>query len=60
MQSDVLTTIEDEALEAVSGGGLLGSIGSTLDKLLSGALHLIGGTLSAIGGVLSGIGGSLG
>jgi hypothetical protein len=57
--NDVLVTIQDEELEAVSGGGVFGTIGSALDRVLGGAVNLLGRGLSAIGGVLSGIGGAL-
>jgi hypothetical protein len=59
MNNDVLTTIEDEALEVVSGGGIGTAIGSAIDRLLGGAVNLLGRGLSALGGLLSGIGGAL-
>jgi hypothetical protein len=59
MNNDVLTTIEDEALEAVSGGGIGATIGGALDSLLGGAFNLLGKGLTAIGGLISGIGGIL-
>ena len=59
MNNDMLTTIQDEQLEVVTGGGIGATIGGALDKLFSGALNLIGKTVTTIGGVLSGIGGVL-
>jgi hypothetical protein len=55
----MLMTIEDEALEAVSGAGIGATIGGALDKLLGGAVNLIGHGLSAVGNLLSGLGGLL-
>lgn len=59
MNNDMLTTIEDERLEVVTGGGIGSAIGSAFDSLLSGALNLLGKSISAVGGLLSGIGGLL-
>lgn len=59
MKQDMFTTIEDEALEAVSGGGIGSAIGGAIDRVLEGAVGLLGRGLSAIGGLLSGIGGIL-
>ena len=59
MNNDMLTTIEDEQLEVVTGGGIGSTIGGALDRLLSGALSLLGSGISAVGGLLSGIGGLL-
>jgi hypothetical protein len=55
----MLTTIEDEALEVVSGAGIATTIGTAVDKLLGGALNLLGSGLTAIGGVLTSLGGLL-
>ena len=59
MRSDMLTTIEDEALEAVAGAGIATTIGTAVDKLLGGALNLLGSGLQAVGGLLSVLGGLL-
>lgn len=59
MNTEMLTTIEDTALEGVSGGGIGATLGGAVDKVLSFAGDVLGGGLSAIGGVLSGIGGFL-
>jgi hypothetical protein len=59
MRSDMLTTIDEEALEAVSGAGIATTIGTAVDKLLGGALNLLGSTLQYAGSLLSGFGGLL-
>lgn len=59
MNSDMLMTIEDEALEAVSGAGIGATIGGAVDKLLGGALNLLGSALQGVGKLLGGLGGLL-
>jgi hypothetical protein len=63
MQNEMLKTIDDNTLEAVTGGGLGSSIGSALGGILDGATeflgNLLGSGLGAIGGVLTGLGGIL-
>jgi hypothetical protein len=59
MNNEMLTTIQDEQLEVVSGGGIGSTIGGAIDSLLGGAVNLFGRTLSAVGSVFSGIGGWL-
>ena len=60
MKVEKLTVIEDERLDAVSGGGR----GYGGGGLIGGALRLVGNVvgagLSLVGDVLSGIGGLLG
>jgi hypothetical protein len=67
MNNEMLTTIEDSALEAVSGGGIGATIGGAVDHALdlvggvvSKGLSTVGGALSGIGGFLSGLGGRIG
>jgi hypothetical protein len=60
MKTEMLETIEDSALEAVSGGGIGRAIGGVIDGALGLVGHVIGGGLSAVGGVLSGLGSFLG
>lgn len=59
MKVEMLTAIEDEQLEAVSGGGIGRFLGGLLDRVLGTAGHVVGGGLSILGGLLSGIGGAL-
>jgi len=60
MKKEVLTTIEDEMLDGVAGGGIGRAIGGAIDKVLGLAGNVVGGALSALGGVLSGLGRALG
>ena len=63
MQTEMLKTIDDESLEAVSGGGIGSDIGSALGGILDGAFdvlsHIVGSGLGAVGSVLTGLGGIL-
>jgi hypothetical protein len=59
MKKEVLTTIDDEMLEGVAGGGIGRAIGGAVDKVLGLAGNILGAGLSAIGGVLSGLGRAL-
>ena len=56
MNIDSLTTIDDEALESVTGAGIGSTIGSAIDGLLGLAGNVIGGTLDAAGSLLSAFG----
>jgi hypothetical protein len=56
MKTDMLTTIQDEALEGVSGAGIGSAIGGAIDKVLSGAFNLLGNALTGLGNVLTGLG----
>jgi hypothetical protein len=60
MQTEMLKTIDDNALEAVTGGGIGSSIGSALGGILDGAAeflgNLVGSGLGAVGSVLTGLG----
>lgn len=60
MKTEMLTTIDDENLDAVSGGGIGRAIGGLFDRALGLVGGVVGGGLSAIGGVLSGLGGLFG
>jgi len=63
MESNMLTTIDDQTLESVAGGGIGSDIGSALggilDKTVSFFGDLVGSGLAGIGGALTGIGGIL-
>jgi hypothetical protein len=56
MQNDMLNTIDDKALETVSGGGIGSTIGGLVDDALKGVGEAAGGVFSLFGSVLSGLG----
>jgi len=56
MHNETLTTIDDEALEAVSGAGIGATIGGALDNALNFLTGALGAGLSALGGLISGLG----
>lgn len=56
MQNDMLNTIDDQALESVSGGGIGSDLGGLVDKALEAVGELAGSGLSLFGGILSGLG----
>jgi hypothetical protein len=56
MQNEMLNTIDDKALETVSGGGIGATIGGLVDEALSGVGEVAGGVFNLFGSVLSGLG----
>ena len=60
MKVDMLSAIEDERLEAVSGGGrghgggIIGAALNLVGNVVGGGLSLVGGLLSGLGNLLSG------
>jgi len=63
MESNMLTTIDDQVLESVSGGGIGSDIGAALGGILDGTVslfsNLIGSGIAGVGHVLTGLGGIL-
>ncbi|HEY6557811.1 MAG TPA: hypothetical protein VI072_11075 [Polyangiaceae bacterium] len=63
MNKDMLTPIDDAALESVSGGsvgdlltGLIGSVGNIVSDVVELGAGAIDATLRAAGGIISGLG----
>ena len=56
MENQMLKTIDDAALEQVSGAGIGATIGGALDNALSFLTGALGSGVSALGSLISGLG----
>lgn len=56
MNNEMLNTIDDAALETVSGGGIGATLGGLVDEALKGVGEVVGGVFGLFGSVLTGLG----